>query len=99
MTYATISQWTSKVSRESEAGKAMENMASEKYLPGLKALGAINAYFISTGDTTFNVVTIYPDEATASNAVAKQNEIRSQAASELSVNIVTEARGPCFASF
>ena len=99
MTYATISQWTSKVSRESEAGKAMENTASEKYLPSLKALGAINAYFIYTGDTTFNVVTIYPDEATASNAVAKQNEIRSQAASELSVNMVTEARGPCFASF
>lgn len=98
MTYAVISQWTSAVERGSEAGKINEKTAQEKYAPGLKALGAVNAYFMYTGDTTFNVVTIYPDEATATAAVAKQNAIRSQAAADLPVRLVGESRGEVFAS-
>ncbi len=36
----------------------MEAAAREKYVPGIKALGALHAFFIATDDTTFNVVTI-----------------------------------------
>ena len=68
MAYGVISQWTSSVARDA----AMEATAREKYVPGIKALGALNAFFIATGDTTFNVVTIYPDEATATAAADKQ---------------------------
>jgi hypothetical protein len=98
MTYATISQWTSSVSRESEAGKNNEKTAQEKYIPGLKALGALHAYFIYTGDMTFSVITIYPDEAVASAAIAKQNAMRSQAAADMPVSLISEARGAIFAS-
>jgi hypothetical protein len=98
MTYAVISQWTSSVARGSEAGKKNEKTAQNKFVPSLKALGAVNAYFMSTGDTTFNVITIYPDEATATAAIAKQNAIRSQAAADMPVRLVGELRGEVFAS-
>lgn len=67
-------------------------------MPSLKALGAVNAYFMYTGDTTFNVITIYPDEATATAAIAKQNAIRSQAEVDMPVRLVGELRGEVFAS-
>ena len=78
--------------------KNNEKTAQEKYVPGLKALGALHAYFIYTGDMTFNVVTIYPDEAVASAAIAKQNAMRSQAAADMPVSLISEARGAVFAS-
>jgi hypothetical protein len=95
MTFGVISQWTSSVSRDA----AMEAEARQKFIPGIKALGALNAFFISTGDTTFNVVTIYPDEATATAAAAKQQALRAQAAADLPVKMVGETRGDVFASF
>lgn len=95
MAYGVISQWTSSVARDA----AMEAMARDKYVPGIKALGALNAFFISTGDTTFNVVTIYPDEATATVAADKQKALRAQAATDLPVKMVGEMRGDVFASF
>jgi hypothetical protein len=98
MTYAVISQWTSSVDRSAEAGKNNEKTAQNKFVPSLKALGAVHAYFMYTGDTTFNVITIYPDEATATAAIAKQNAIRSQAAADMPVRLVGELRGEVFAS-
>jgi hypothetical protein len=76
----------------------MEATAREKYAPGIKALGAANAFFIATSDTTFDVVTIYPDEATATAAADKQKALRSQAAADLPVKMVGEMRGEVFAS-
>lgn len=98
MTYAVISQWTSSVDRGSETGKSNEKAAREKFLPTLKSFGAVNAYFMYTGDMTFNVVTIYPDEATATAAIAKQDAMRSQAAADMPVHMVGESRGDVFAS-
>lgn len=95
MTYGVISQWTSSVPMDA----AMVATAREKYVPGIKALGALHAFFISTGDTTFNVVTIYPDEASATVAADKQKALRAQAAVDLPVSVVGELRGDVFASF
>jgi hypothetical protein len=95
MAYGVISQWTSSVARDA----AMEATAKEKYVPGIKALGALNAFFISTGETTFNVVTIYPDEATAIVAADKQKALRAQAVADLPIKMVGEMRGDIFASF
>jgi len=94
MAYGVISQWTSSVARDA----AMEATAREKYAPGIKALGALNAFFIATGDTTFNVVTIYLDEASATAAADKQKALRAQAAADLPVKMVGEMRGDVFAS-
>lgn len=95
MAYGVVSQWTSSVARDA----AMEATAREKYVPGIKALGALHAFFIATGETTFNVVTIYPDEATATAAADKQNALRAQAATDLPVKMVGDLRGDVFASF
>lgn len=95
MAYGVISQWTSSVARDA----AMETEAKQKYIPGLKALGALNVFFIATSDTTFNVVTIYPDEATATAAAEKQKALRAQAAAEMPVKMVGDVRGVVFASF
>lgn len=95
MAYGVISQWTSSVPMDT----AMANVAREKYAPGIKALGALHAYFISTGESSFNVVTIYPDEASANLAAEKQKALRAQAAVDLPVKIVGELRGDVFASF
>jgi hypothetical protein len=98
MTYAVSSQWTSSVDRGFEAGKNNEKTAQNKFVLSSKALGAVNAYFMYTGYTSFNVITIYPVEATATAAIAKQNAIRSQAAADLPVRLVGELRGDVFAS-
>lgn len=95
MAYGVISQWTSSAAFDA----AMEAEAREKYIPGIKALGALNAFFIYTGDTTFNVITIYPDEARATAAAEKQKAMRAQAAAEMPVKMVGEMRGAVFASF
>ena len=95
MAYGVISQWTSNVPRDA----AMEAEAKQKYIPGIKALGALNAFFIATSDTTFNVVTIYPDEATATAAADKQKALRAQATAEMPVKMVGDMRGDVFASF
>lgn len=95
MAYGVISQWTSSVPRDA----ALEAEARQKYVPGIKALGALNAYFIATSDTTFDVVTIYPDEATATAAAEKQKALRAQAAAEMPVKMVGDMRGEVFASF
>lgn len=94
MAYGVISQWTSSVAFDA----AMEAEAREKYIPGIKALGALSSFFIYTGDTTFNVVTIYPDEATATAAAEKQKAMRAQAAADMPIKMVGEARGAVFAS-
>jgi hypothetical protein len=94
MAYGVISQWTSSAAFDA----AMEAEAREKYIPGIKALGALNSFFIYTGDTTFNVVTIYPDEATATAAAEKQKAMRAQAAADMPIKMVGEARGAVFAS-
>ncbi len=95
MTYGVISQWTSSTAFDA----SMEAEAREKYIPGIKALGALSSFFIYTGDTTFNVVTIYVDEATANAAAKKQKAMRAQAAAEMPVKMVGESRGAVFASF
>lgn len=99
MSYATISNWDSSITRGSEAAKNNEKLINEKYLPALRALGAIHAYSIYTGDTTASIVTIFPDEATATTAVAKQNALRNQGSSEMSNKFTGESRGDVFASF
>ena len=99
MSYATISNWNSSITRGSDAGKNNEKLINEKYLPALKAMGATHAYFIYTGDTTASIVTIYPDEATATSAVAKQNALRSQGSAETSTKLIGDSRGDVFASF
>ena len=94
MTYAVISNWKSNVGNNDE----MRSLARSKYVKSVMALGALNCYFIETGSDVFSVCTIYPDEATASASSAKQNAIRAEASSEMPVKMVSEARGPVFAS-
>lgn len=95
MAYGVISQWTSSAAFDA----AMETEAREKYIPGIKALGAVSAFFIYTGDTTFSVISIYPDEAAATAAAEKQKALRAQAAAEMPVKMVGEVHGTVFASF
>ena len=94
MAYAVISHWTNDEAQREGSYAA----AREKFAPALKALGATDAFFIATTTTTFQVVTVYPDEATAKAALAKQAAIRAQAAQQLPVKLVAELQGPVFAS-
>ena len=94
MSFGVISDWTSSAPMSDE----LKNEARGKYAPGVKALGASSVYFIQTGDSTFQVVTIYPDEATANAARDKQAALRAKAAGELPVKMVGEHRGDIFAT-
>ena len=98
MTYAVISNWTSTVSIQSTEGDPMRAMARDRFAPGVIALGALNVYFIAITDTSFHVVTIYPDEAAAVAATERQNAIRGEAAAALPVRMVSDVRGNVFAS-
>lgn len=94
MSFGVISDWQSTVPNNDE----MRAEARNKYAPAVMSLGASHVYFIETGESTFKVVTIYPDEATANGARDKQNAVRAKAASELPVKMVGEHRGEIFAS-
>jgi hypothetical protein len=93
MSYGVISDWTSSVPNND----AMRAEARDKYAPAVKALGATHVHFIETGESTFQVVTIYPDEATANSARDKQNAVRAKATSEMPVKMIGEQRGDVFA--
>lgn len=94
MTYGVISNWNSNVPISDE----MRTLAKSKYVKSLMDLGAHDCYFIETGKDTFSVCTVYPDEATATAASAKQNALRTEASSEMPVKMLSEARGSVFAS-
>ncbi len=94
MSYGVISNWKSNVPNNDE----MRSLAKSKYVKAVMALGANSCNFIETDSDTFSVCTIYPDEATATSAAAKQNAIRAEATSEMPVKLVNEARGTVFAS-
>lgn len=94
MSFGVISDWTSSVPTNDE----MKAEARNKYAPAVKSLGATHVHFVQTGESTFQVVTIYPDEATANVARDKQNAVRAQATSELPIKMVGEQRGEVFAS-
>ncbi|MDN2583195.1 hypothetical protein [Aquibium sp. ELW1220] len=94
MTYGAISNWKSNVPNTDD----MKATAKAKYVKAVMALGADDCYFIETGSDTFSVCTIYPDEATATTAMAKQNAVRADASSEMPVKLLGEARGTVFAS-
>lgn len=94
MSYGVISNWTSTVPNNEE----MRAEARNKYAPGVKSLGATQVFFVETGESAFQVVTIYPDEATANTARDKQNALRATATSEMPVKMVGDQRGEVFAS-
>ncbi len=94
MSYGVISNWKSNVPNNDE----MRSLAKSKYVKAVMALGANSCHFIETGADTFSVCTIYPDEATATSASAKQNAVRAEAASEMPIKLVNDARGTVFAS-
>ncbi|MFZ9963184.1 MAG: hypothetical protein ACO3RQ_09090 [Litorivicinaceae bacterium] len=93
MSYVVISNW----SNDQDGKEAAYALAQSKFAPMLKGLGAIQAYFVATSDTTFSVITVYPDEATAASAKEKQDAVRAQAASDLPVKLLGESRGDVFA--
>ena len=94
MTYGVISNWKSNVSNNDD----MRALAKSKYLKSVMDLGAAHCYFIETGADTFSVCTVYPDEATATAASAKQNAVRSEASAEMPIKMLNDARGDIFAS-
>lgn len=94
MSYGVISNWKSSVPNNDE----MKSLAKSKYVKAVMALGAKSCHFIETGSDTFSVCTIYPDEATATSATAKQNAVRAEATSEMPVKMLNDARGTVFAS-
>ena len=94
MTYGVISNWKSDVANTDD----MRAIARSKYLKAVMDLGAADCYFIETGDDTFSVCSVYPDEATAKAASLKQNAVRSEASKEMPIKMLNEVRGIIFAS-
>ena len=93
MTYAIISNWSS----EEEIDHKSVAYAETALLPMLKLLGADYVYLCKTSKNAFSVITIYPDESTASNASAKQDAIHEKTAKELPISLISDARGEVIA--
>lgn len=92
MSYCTISHWDC-----TEWTDAMEALARDKYVPLVMGVGAQSVDMIRTGDLTFSVVTRYSDQAAADAAQQKIAEIRSTAADELPMKMVSSSAGAVFA--
>ena len=54
--------------------------------------------FIATSETTFDVVAIYPDEATAKAATEKQNAMRASVSQEMPISLTGHSSGEVYAS-
>ena len=93
MSYFPISNWEA-----DDWNDDMEAMARDQFAPLIMKCGASSVDFIQTGDRTFSVVTKYSDEATAVAAAQKIAEIRGQAATELPVRMLSDAKGSAFVS-
>lgn len=94
MTYGVISNWKSNVPNSDD----MRSLAKSKYVKSIMALGAVSCNFVETSSDTFTVCTIFPDEAIATAASAKQNAVRAEASTEMPIKLLSEARGTVFAS-
>ncbi len=64
MPYAVISNFNS----EKPIDEKNIGYAKSTLIPMLKLLGAKHAYLCITGENSFSVITIYPDEKTAATA-------------------------------
>ena len=93
MSYATLSNWTT-----TDWTDDMENLAREKYVPMVMALGAASVQMVRTGDRSFSVLTTYADEATANAAQERIAAIRAEAADELPMTMSGTSSGAVFAS-
>jgi hypothetical protein len=94
MTYAVISNWKSNEGNT----EAMKALAVSKYVPAMKALGAVGCYFVETGGDKFSVCTIYPDEKAATATKEKQDAVRTEASAEMPIKLLGDVRGEVFAS-
>lgn len=93
MNYCTMSTWTTTGWTDE-----MENLAREKYVPMIMAVGASSVQMFRTGENSFTVVTSYADEATATSAQEKIAAIRSGAAEELPMSMQDMSGGAVFAA-
>ncbi|WP_420380687.1 hypothetical protein [Marivita sp.] len=93
MSYYSISHWDT-----TEWNDEMEELAREKYVPMVKALGAESVDMVRTGELSFIVVTKYSDACVAEAAQARIDAIRDQAADELPMKMSGVERGSTFAS-
>ncbi|SNS98081.1 hypothetical protein [Antarctobacter heliothermus] len=93
MAYFAISHWET-----DDWTNEMEALARDKYVPLVKAVGALRVSMVRVADRSFMVVTEYADAATAEAAQAKIAEIRSQAAEELPMKMTAVMSGEVFAA-
>jgi hypothetical protein len=96
MAYVTVSTW--KLNSSSVDEDAMWHLIQEKYVPGTKALGALDAKWVQTGEGESMIISVYPDEATCNAADAKRAELRSQGSSDFDATMTSELRGEVKAS-
>ncbi|MBJ26982.1 MAG: hypothetical protein CMM30_01375 [Rhodospirillaceae bacterium] len=93
MSYVTVSNWNLESWDDSMLG-----IAQDKFVPMIQALGATTVSMVRTGDLSMMVVTHYPDGETAKIAAEKISEIRSEAAAEFSMSLVSVQAGEVLAS-
>jgi hypothetical protein len=89
-----ISQW----SAAKELDDELISIVQEKFVPGIKALGAERAFFVETGPDAIQVIVVYADEDTANRAREAQEKIRAQSGVEMPVTFQSEVRGRVFVS-
>tara|TARA_Y100001970_G_scaffold294367_1_gene451817 strand:+ start:74207 stop:74491 length:285 start_codon:yes stop_codon:yes gene_type:complete len=92
MAFVTVSNWTMDNYDES-----MIEVAQQKFVPMIKALGATSVSMVRTGDLSMMVITHYADSQTAKTASEKIDDIRSQAAAEFSMNLESAQAGEVIA--
>ena len=93
MSYCTVSHWNT-----AEWSDELVAIAKEKFVPLIMSVGAAKVQMVRTGDLSFCVVTEYADAAAADAAQARIAEIRSQAADELPMSMVSSHAGGVFAN-
>lgn len=96
MAYVTISTW--KMNTSDYDADALWRAMQEKYMPGVRAMGADHAMVVETGDGESAIIATYPDQATRDAAEEKIAAMRAQGASEFDTTMTGELKGEVRAS-
>lgn len=92
MAYITLTHWTTE--------KLTDDMlaaANDKFIPMIIKVGASKVQIMRTGESSICVITRYKDAGTAVAAQQRIAHIRSQAASEFPMTIVSTQAGEIIA--
>ncbi len=96
MSFVTITTWS--LNAETETLQHVKELMSQKYFPGLLALGAERSMLVDADLDRFAIVTVYPSRLVRDEAIARISALRSEGVEEFGARLMDTYAGDMLAS-